>query len=67
MKDKLINFLKSKEASIIIKTVLVVFFVMAVISIVFTENLKGDPFIALFILFTMILSIFIFKPKKGKE
>lgn len=67
MKDKLINFLKSKEASIIIKTVLVVFFVMAIIGIVFTENLKGDPFIALFILFTMILSIFIFKPKKGKE
>ncbi|MCT7910352.1 hypothetical protein N5912_00775 [Arcobacter lacus] len=67
MKDKLINFLKSKEASIIIKTVLVVFFIMAIIGIVFTENLKGDPFIALFILFTMILSIFIFKPKKGKE
>ncbi|KLE02210.1 hypothetical protein L5F43_09955 [Aliarcobacter butzleri] len=67
MKDKLINFLKSKEASIIIKTVLVMFFIMAIIGIVFTENLKGDPFIALFILFTMILSIFIFKPKKGKE
>ncbi|MCT7592414.1 hypothetical protein [Aliarcobacter butzleri] len=67
MKDKLINFLKSKEASIIIKTVLVMFFIMAIIGIVFTENLKGDPFIALFILFTMILSVFIFKPKKGKE
>ena len=67
MKDKLINFLKSKEASIIIKTVLVMFFIMAIIGIVFTENLKGDPFIALFILFTMILSIFIFKAKKGKE
>ena len=67
MKDKLINFLKSKEDSIIIKTVLVMFFIMAIIGIVFTENLKGDPFIALFILFTMILSIFIFKPKKGKE